>query len=329
MSSLELETVNKTELETAVVELLTEGGKVPRVKDIRFARSEYSSWYASYIVRVGLTNDEEIRLFLKDFGSYERPKEGMETRRARELFVYESLLEGAGLGTARYYGSVWKPLEQKYWLFLEFVHGMPVRHLDFQHWVRAAAWLGRFHSSFAPRLEELEKCPLLERYDADYFRSRANLARRSVSQISSELSTRLADVLEVYDGLIDSMVSGPKTLLHGAYLPFQILADADAREPRICPVDWELAGVGSPLYDFAFLSDGFEGDQLAGLMDSYMSTSSEVRPARLSQADLRFQVKSFRLFRTINWLGETRRLGLEDVEKLVHAAQDLSHGLSD
>ena len=197
MSSLELETLNKTELETALCEVLAEADEGVSLKDI--TRSEYSSWYASYVVTAALTNGEERRLFLKDFGSYERPKEGMETRRARELFVYERLLEGAGLGTARYYGSVWKPLEQKYWLFLEFVGGMPVRHLDFEYWVKAAAWLGRFHSHFASRVEELERCPLLEDYDEHYFRAKADLAMRSVSQISSELSARLARVKSMMD----------------------------------------------------------------------------------------------------------------------------------
>ena len=64
------------------------------------------------------------------------------------------------------------------------------------------------------------------------------------------------------------MVSGRRTLLHGVYLPSQILADPDAEQLRICPVDWELAGIGSPLYDFAFFADGFESQQFIRLCRS-------------------------------------------------------------
>lgn len=328
MSSLELETLNKTELEMALGEVLGKADEKVSLRDV--TRSEYSSWYASYVVTAALSNDEERKLFLKDFGSYERPKEGMKSRRARELFVYQSLLHGAGLGTARYYGSVWKPREQRYWLFLEFVDGMPVRHLDFEYWVKAAAWLGRFHSYFAPRLEELERCPLLERYDACFFRSKADLAMRTVSQVSEDLAARLRGVLEVYDGLIDSMVSGPRTLLHGAYLPSQILADPDDEKARICPVDWELAGIGSPLYDFAFFADGFESQQFILLLDSYRRNAWGVEAAHISRTSLFFQIKCFHVFKTINWLaqGLEREFGPEKVGKLVAECQALCRSLS-
>src|SRR5688572_28350529 len=66
-------------------------------------RSKYSSFYASDVITVRLAAGGEVRVFLKDFGSYHHPKDSMEERREREIAVYRDLLAGAGLDTAEYY----------------------------------------------------------------------------------------------------------------------------------------------------------------------------------------------------------------------------------
>lgn len=115
-------------------------GRQLGIEAINRRRSDYSSWYASDIVTVQLATGEEFKIFLKDFGSYLRPKEGMEQRRERELRVYQDLLAAADLGTVKYYGSVWDKSQGRFWLLLEFVNGMEVRFCDFEYWVTAAAW---------------------------------------------------------------------------------------------------------------------------------------------------------------------------------------------
>src|SRR5574341_1406836 len=81
------------------------------VMDVEWTRSDLSSWYATYIVSIRLANGEELKIFLKDYGSYFRVQEQMAQRRERELYVYQNLLPDANLGTAMFYGSDWNEIQ--------------------------------------------------------------------------------------------------------------------------------------------------------------------------------------------------------------------------
>src|SRR5262245_60404836 len=93
------------------------------VAGVERERSDHSSSYPADVVTVRLASGAALRLFLKDFGSSELPKDEPGRQRDRELKVYRELLSGTALGTARYLGSVWDELQGRFWLFLEFVGG--------------------------------------------------------------------------------------------------------------------------------------------------------------------------------------------------------------
>src|SRR5215211_7265805 len=120
-------------------------------------------------------------------------------RSDRERTVYRELLADAKLGTASYYGSVWDARRGRFWLLLEFVRGAELRSCDLEHWVTAAAWLGRMHGHFARLEAQLRACDSLVRHDAEFFRLKAERAAREVQRVSAPLAGRFAKAMDRYE----------------------------------------------------------------------------------------------------------------------------------
>jgi hypothetical protein len=284
-----------------------------------------SASYPSDVVTVRLASGEEFRLFLKNFGFSQLPKDTPDQRRERELRVYRDLLAGADLGTARYHGSVWDRSEGRFWLFLEFVDGLPVRDCELDYWVAAAGWLGRMQGWFARHPIRRAGWDFLPSYDADFFRSKAERALRAVSQTSASLAARLGDVVNRYDRVVGALASQPSTLVHGSYRPENILVDRRAQPPRVCPVDWELAAVGAPLYDLAFITDGFKPPDLDRLWGAYREQAGAQNLAVPDREEMRYLVDCLRLHKVLKSLSESWQKGYPagTVAKLVGMAEEL------
>jgi aminoglycoside phosphotransferase (APT) family kinase protein len=257
------------------------------ILDARRQPSEHSSSYETEIVTVALQGRGELRLFLKDFGARIYAKDSMIQRRSRELRVYRDLLSAADLGTPAYYGAAWDEERGRFWLLLDFVEGMQVKHREFPEWVRAAAWLGRMQAHFAESQGLLTASEFLIRQDPDFFRSTAELARRAVATALPRLAGRLDGALAGYEEATELMAAQPRTLVHGGYRPQNIILTGPPQAPRICPADWEEAAFGSFFYDLAYFCDGFEGDRLAILLDAYRSEAERngFRPPAGPDAD--------------------------------------------
>jgi aminoglycoside phosphotransferase (APT) family kinase protein len=262
-------------------------GSPQTILGVQRLRSEHSSSYETEVVTVGLEGRGELRLFLKDFGARIYQKDSMTERRARELYVYRDLLFEADLGTPTYYGAAWDEERERFWLLLEFVEGVQVKHREFEEWVRAVAWLGRMQAHFAQREGVLAASEFLIRQDADFFRSTAELARRAVAATLPRLAARLDRALVGYEEATDLMAAQPLTLVHGGYRPQNIILAGSPQAPRICPADWEEAALGSCFYDLAYFCDGFEGERLAVLVDAYRSEAERhgFRPLNGPEAD--------------------------------------------
>jgi hypothetical protein len=297
----------------------------PAIVAIDRRRSAHSTSYPSEVVNVRLRSGEEVKLFLKNFGFSQLPKEAVEQRRERELRVYRDLLVDADLGTARYCGSVWDRSEGRFWLLLEFVDGLPVRDCELDSWVLAAAWLGRMQGWFARHLDRLARCDFLLRHDAGFFRSKAEQAVQAVSQTSASLAARLGTVVSSYDRLVAVLVSQPSTLVHGSYRPENILVYGEAEPLRICPIDWELAAVGAPLYDLAFITDGFKPPERDRLWGAYREQAAAWNLTVPNREEMRYVVDCFRLHKILKSLGESwaKRFPAATVAKLVEMAEGL------
>ena len=300
-------------------------GRPSAVAAVERERSKYSSFYASDVITVRLESGEQFKVFLKDFGSFHHPKDTMKQRREREVVVYRDLLDGAGLDTARYYGAVWDEAEGRFWLLLEFVEGVPVRHLEFEAWLPAVAWLGRMYAYFVARPELWRDCDVLARHDASFFEATAEQALRSVTEFCPDLGHRLGPIVGRYHKAVTVMTSQPQTLVHGTYRPAQIITDDPRHPKRICPVDWEKAAVGASLYDLTFIVDGFEPERLRRLFDAYRGEARRCGVAVGDDAEMKAVVDCFRLHRVMNWLAVSlaRRYEARVIHKLTGMAEEV------
>jgi len=281
--------------------------------------------YPTAAVTAGLRGGGAVRFFLKDFGHSHLPKDGVEARRLREVHVYRDLLAGAGLGTPEYYGSLLDEAEGRLWLLLELLDGVQLRECGLEAWIAAAAWLARLHAHFDGRAAELERSPLLVRHDEDYFRSKAEEAQRDLQRFSARSRRRVAALLAGYDELAAAMASRPRTLVHGNYRPKNVVVERPSRHTRVAPVDWEVAAVGSPLYDLGHLLDGYRGEPLRALLGAYRAQAQALGASVPAGAEAMRMMDAFCLHRVVKSLARAveKGFGERDVSDLLDHGERL------
>jgi aminoglycoside phosphotransferase (APT) family kinase protein len=284
-----------------------------------------SSSYESYVVSAGLAGGRALRLFLKDYGTSRRPRRDRRARRERELRVYRELLPDADLATARHLGEVWDDDAGRHWLLLEHVEGPVVRDLDLEHWAAPLEWLGQMHARFAGAWDRSPAPAFLASHDERFFRREADEALAAIMRCAPRLGRRMETVRERFERVLPVLAAEPHTLIHGAFVPANVIV-APGEPPRICPVDWELAAVGSPFYDVACFCDGFESPALDGMLAAYgrgaLAGGLALRPG----PELLGAIDCFRLQRVMGWLAVAveKRYADEDLERLVSRGEALS-----
>jgi len=279
--------------------------------------------YPCEVVTMTLAGGATTEIFLKVFGRGDDA-----SRYERELRVYRDLLVEADLGTPRFRGSLASP--ERSWLALEFVPGDRLHWRDSTWFVAAAAWLARMQAHYTAHPEHLGDPSFLIRHDAEFFRFHADQAMRMVSQLFPSLAERLATAVAEYDRNIDVMTREPATLVHGSFGKHEILVDASTDPPRICPIDWEQAGLGSPFYDLAFLTDGWKPPTLDRMWDAYRDEFARYRLDRPNWDRLHLLVPCFRLHKILMTLGKSSARGFNEaaVAKLVETARRLRRALA-
>ncbi len=309
------------EVERAVVRRTGQEEKVDTLEERTIGADLYS--YETRLVDVTFTSGKEETYFLKDFGSSRLPKdESLRQRRERERAMYEEILAGSSLGEPDYVGKVWNEERGQFWLLLEYVPGRELSYCEFEHWVSAAAWLGRFQGYNKAHPEHLEH-PTLLRHNAAFFLEKSRQAREVTAQVSEALAERLAPIVQTYDAATEFITAQPTTLVHGAYRPHNILVSKNPY--RVAPTDWESAALGTPLYDFVCLADGFEGAQLEQLWGAF-SAEATIRGLTLpGEREMQFHLAYMRLYRVMYWLSLTLENGdsLEHTRGIIALAEEL------
>jgi thiamine kinase-like enzyme len=88
--------------------------------------------------------------------------------------------------------------------------------------------------------------------------------------------------------------------VHGEFYASNIVVASNEDGPRVCPIDWEMAGVGPALLDLAALTSGrWSDDERARLELAYVNA----RGSRLSKDDLAVGLAACRLHLAVQWLG--------------------------
>jgi thiamine kinase-like enzyme len=198
--------------------------------------------------------------------------------------------------------------------------------MELRFWIDAARWLGQLQGRFAGSPALAGVTPLLERHDAHFFAAKAECARRSVSHYSPALAHRLEGILERYEPSIDLIAAQEQVLVHGHYEAANILVGGGGRPVRICPVDWELAALGSRYFDLASLCDGFQPPALHRIWDAYAEAAADAGLSTPPRDRVRHLVDCFRLFRVIAWLGSAaeKRYPPSGVERLLARGEALA-----
>jgi serine/threonine protein kinase len=297
--------------------------------------SETSSSYETYILTVQLADGEAFEVFLKNYGAFVLVKDQMKQRREREVRVYQHLLEDANLGTPRYYGTVWDESQETFWLLLEYVDGTPVGYLEPNHyWTAAAAaagWLGQMHGYFTRHAHYLSRLDFLKRHDAHFLSAKAEAALDTVSQILPGSVDRIARIVNRYDKVIEAMVAHPPTLIHGAFRPQNVMLGGESQSMRICAYDWEEAAFGAPLYDLAYLTDGFEPPNLDLTFETYRQGAMRFGMPVPEKEEMRYIVNCFRLHMIVISLADApaKQYGEREIANLLAVGEErfqLVHG---
>jgi hypothetical protein len=298
--------------ERALRELLegvvrTSFGSNSTLTSITRSRARSATSFGAYVVAVRLAAGGELRFFLKDFGTAQPLKQELEVRRNRERRMYRDLLRDAGLGTPRYYDSVWDDERGRFWLLLEFVPGDRLQRQKMDYWLEAAAWLAKFHRRFWKHDRGLLE--FLIRHDAPFFWSKAERALQEISQLASASVGKLENLLVDYDRIVDRLTSTPTTLLHGSFRSYNIMVEKVVRPARICPVDWESAALGTPLFDLAYLAHKLLPSDVNQLLAAYRDAALLAGIPLPGIDELSRQLGCVRLYMIVDKLGRARAKG--------------------
>ena len=292
-------------------------GEPSAMVELQCSRFELSTSYDTYLIIVRLASGGEIRVFMKDFGFSLRPKNDPKQRREREVCVYRDLLASAGLGTARYYGSVMDEAEGRLWLLLEYVDGTPVDYCELgDGWAPAAEGLGRMHGYFARHVNRLRSCDFLISHHADFFWSTAERALADVAQVAPHLVGRLENLVRGYAPVVAVMTGQPPTLVQGGCRPSNILIRVVSDPARVCILDWEEASFGAPLFDVAHLVDGIESPLLDRLLEAYRRGAAAYGMPLPPHEEMKYVVDCFRLHMAFNSLSRAVLKGYKESDIL-------------
>lgn len=236
-------------------------------------------------------------LVLKDLGpgSLGRAARGTKPSFAhdplREIDVYRRVLAGARLGTAAFRGAVVDPPRGRFWLVLERVDATELWQLgSLDAWCSAAAWLARMHSQLRGAGSEH-----LARWTTGYIEAWISRAGQFCDDAAVGVAARYSAVLA------ERLLSLPTGFVHGELYASNVLVDE--RSGRVCPVDWEMAGIGPLLVDLAALSSGaWMGKERRQIAAAYWQSAG----GSISLDELLADLDVCRLFIALQWLGWSR-----------------------
>jgi len=290
------------DLGKALQAALREAGRAP-ARVIRRRPSDYRTSFPLEELDLELEDGTTLRLALKRLawsGLAEQgrlAKPGFLHDPRREPAVYASVLEPAALGAPRYVGSVLVPEDDRYWLFIEWVDGRELYQVGERAlWEATARWLAGMHAELAQRVDHHAAVGRLLDHDSAYYRRWMERAREFARAPGQPSSRAMAvDWLgQRHEVVVEMLSSMAKTVIHGEFYASNVLVDAEAEEPRVAPVDWELAARGPGLTDLAALVSGDWAEEDRAAIASAYAAPGEGGLEGLDHARLQL---------AIQWLG--------------------------
>jgi thiamine kinase-like enzyme len=289
---------------------------------------------------VDLDDGTVLQLLFKDLNWQALPPHVRQVKPAflydplREIEVYRTILAPLRLGTAICYGAEARggqgETKNRGWLFLEKVTGLEMYQVgQFEIWAQVARWLAGLHTRFAdlPDLAVRAASAHLLVYNAAYYRVWMRRAAEFLS-VRIEKSTAASEVRGIkellqwlanrHEWVVERLAALPATFIHGEFYASNILVQKT--EPsescgdfgsvpvsgslRICPVDWEMAGLGPGLIDLAALISGkWTAEQKRALALEYYAALPPTGAWAAGPDDFLAALDWCRLHNAVQWLG--------------------------
>lgn len=270
----------------------------------------YASSFPVEELDVQFSDGFALQLIMKDLSPEAMPDAARRSRPGflydarREIEVYRWLLPHAPAGTATLYGAFINAPARRYWLFLERVSGLELRHVGtFSIWESAARWIARFHGSLSPTVvASLLPASRLLVYDEAYYWRWLERARQFVG--SRGRTRKIVDRIAVaYESVVRRLLEMPRTLIHGEFYPCNIVVSRATRRVRVCPVDWEMAAFAPPLMDLASLTTGWNRRAQNALVRAYRAATAHGATASSVPDDFARDLDCCRLHLAVRMLG--------------------------
>jgi Ser/Thr protein kinase RdoA (MazF antagonist) len=257
----------------------------------------YRTSFALDELDVRLKDGARLRLVRKHLGRTSLSDVAAEAKPAflfdplREIEIYRAIVTRHWIGSATFHGHLVDPEGDRYWLLLERVDGVELFQVgELSTWCEVARRLAAFHA----RCRDVRSTALL-RYDAAYYRIWARRAQEFVGGRDVERA------VHCHERAARRLLSLPPTVVHGELYASNVLVDARGERLRVCPVDWELAGIGPGLVDLAALTSGsWTERERRGIALAYYVASGGREPAfeRFLES-----LECCRLHLALRWLG--------------------------
>lgn len=288
-------------------ELSRHYGRTCTIVDFEHRSSEYGSSYALEDLDLELDDGTRLQLVFKDLGELLEPalnaKPEFLFNPLREIEAYREILSKERMGTATCYGAVVEPQLQRYWLFLEKVPGVELYQVgELAVWQQVAQWLAEMHTAQAGVIKSSTcRIPLLH-YDAKFYQLWLD---RAAEQLSRSGSARWVERLgRKYDLVTMRLSALPATFIHGEFYASNVLVQDEEGGLRICPVDWEMAGIGPGLLDLAALIAGEWSEELKAVLSVSYHAGLEAGGVPVQPLDEFFiDLDYCRLQIAVQWLG--------------------------
>ena len=256
--------------------------------------SPYATSHPLADVVVDVGDGTTVTLLHKDVGAFlpgaEAARPAFLRDRRRERLVYEGLLPRVDVGSPRLVGA------GEGWLLLEKVAGVELYQVDdLAVWRAVAGEVARMHRSFAAlgATDEAEASFRLLRVDGPYL---DRWMDRASAALAGAEPPWFGQLRGRYGQVRDRILSLPQAIVHGElYASNVLVSDATAPVRRVCPIDWEMAGVGAGLLDLAALvAGGWSEQERCAIAAGYLDELPQ-----LAAADL----DACRLHLAVQWLG--------------------------
>ena len=276
--------------------------------------SEYHSSYPIEELNVVLADGTSLDLIFKNLSESallagaQAAKPQLIRNPRREIEIYRSILSRAQLGTPTFYGAKDDDRNRDYWLFIEDVPGLELYQVgEIVAWQEAARWLARMHSCFRNRVSEFENNSDLLDHDEEFYWTWISRAKEFAQGDSLAARNEIERLFSGFGSVVEKLTRLPRTLIHGEFYASNILVDQASDGMRVCPVDWEMAGVGPGLMDLAALVSGnWTDNERVEIARAYHQTMTESEVRELAEPEFWAALDYCRLALAIQWLGWSR-----------------------